>query len=266
MEWAAKKQITVGDYPTFHFLGMTFDTTIVVSTTVAVLIYLAISFSMTRKGTSGVPNKLQAFYEYVVVELIGEVAESAIGPKYKRFVPIAVTLFFFIWICNWFTLLPSSLAAGTSYELLPPPTGNVNLPLAMALLVIVWVHVESVRERGVRGYFRHYFKPYPALAPINAIEEVTKPITLTFRLFGNIFSGGLMLLVVTVLVPSIVAPFVIPPFEVVWKMFDMLIGLIQAYIFMLLTVLYFGMGMSHDEDEHRAPSSATVPEAVPASH
>ena len=120
----------------------------------------------------------------------------------------------------------------------------MNLPLAMALFVIVWVHFESVRARGVKGYFKHYVQPYAALAPINVIEEITKPITMTFRLFGNLFSGGLMILVMTTLLPIYVVPFG----EIIWKPFDLFIGAIQAFIFMLLTVLYFGMATSHEEE------------------
>ncbi|MEI8050708.1 MAG: F0F1 ATP synthase subunit A, partial [Actinomycetes bacterium] len=86
-------------------------------------------------------------------------------------------------------------------------------------------------------------QPYKALIPINIIEEITKPITLTFRLFGNIFSGGLMVVVMATLLPwygSLIG-------QLIWKPFDMAIGLIQAFIFALLTVLYFGMAMSHEE-------------------
>jgi F-type H+-transporting ATPase subunit a len=82
-----------------------------------------------------------------------------------------------------------------------------------------------------------------ALAPINVVEEITKPITLTFRLFGNLFSGGLMIAVMTTLLPIYVVPFG----EIIWKPFDLGIGAIQAYIFMLLAVLYFGMATSHDD-------------------
>jgi len=266
MLWAGQKKITVGDYPTFHLFGMTFDATIIFSTTVAVAIFCVVGWMMSRKATPGVPTKLQYAYEYIVYDLVGEVAESAIGPKYKKFVPFGVTLFIFIWICNWFAIIPSALAAGSSYELLPPPTGNVNLPLAMALIVFFWVHFESIRERGFKGYVKHYFKPFVALSPINVIEELTKPITLTFRLFGNVFSGGLMVLVVTVLVPTLLSPILVP-FEFGWKLFDMLIGLIQAYIFMLLTILYFGMGMSHDEEEHTShDADAPALVASQASH
>ena len=110
----------------------------------------------------------------------------------------------------------------------------------MALLVIVLGAHRVVPARGFKGYFRHYGQPYAALAPINVIEEITKPITLTFRLFGNLFSGGLMIAVMTTLLPIYVVPFG----EIIWKPFDLFIGAIQAYIFMLLTILYFAMATS----------------------
>ena len=238
----AAKQIHVGDHPVVHILGLTIDTDIVLSTLVAMAIFLYLGFRMRSKITDGVPGKLQLFWE-ILVEQVSDLAVSAIGPKGRRFVPIGVTLFLFILISNWIGFIPSAMQPGVSGEILPAPTGDVNLPLAMALLVIVWVHVESFKARGFKGYFKHYAQPYAALAPINVVEEITKPITMTFRLFGNLFSGGLMIAVMTTLLPIYVVPFG----EIIWKPFDLGIGAIQAFIFMLLTILYFGMAMSHDE-------------------
>jgi F-type H+-transporting ATPase subunit a len=239
----AAKTITVGVHPTVRILGLTINTDVVMSTLVCAAIFLFLGFRMRAKATDGVPGKLQLMWE-ILVEQVGELADSAVGPKGRRFVPLGVTLFMFILICNWLDFIPTSMRPGISEPILPSPTGDVNLPLAMALYVIVWVHVESFRARGVRGYVKHYFQPFAALAPINVIEEITKPITMTFRLFGNIFSGGLFVVVLTVLLPFYISP----PFEIGWKLFDTgLLGLIQAFIFMLLTILYFGMAMSHDE-------------------
>ena len=134
---------------------------------------------------------------------------------------------------------------GEKYELLPPPSSDVNLPLAMAMTVIVWVTFESIRSRGIGGYAGHFFQPFKAMAPINLIEEIIKPVTMTFRLFGNMFSGLLMVMVMTTLLPIYALPFG----EIIWKPFDMGIGVIQAFIFMLLTILYFGMAMSHHDEE-----------------
>jgi F-type H+-transporting ATPase subunit a len=239
----AAKQISVGVHPTVHLFGLTIDTDIVMSTAVAAAIFLYLGLRMRSKATDGVPGKLQLIWE-ILVEQVGELAESAIGPKGRRFVPLGVTLFLFILICNWLDFIPTAMHPGSSEPILPSPTGDVNLPLAMALFVIVWVHIESVRARGIKGYVKHYFQPFAALGPINMVEEITKPITMTFRLFGNIFSGGLFVVVLTTLLPIFSSPV-----EVVWKLFDTgLLGLIQAFIFMLLTILYFGMAMSHDEE------------------
>ncbi len=239
----AAKSIEVGVHPTLSVFGLTINLDIVASTLFAMTIFLFLAFRMRGKITAGVPSKLQLFWE-VLTEQVTDLAVSAMGPRGKKFVPIGVTLFLFILICNWIGFIPSAMHPGASGEILPAPTGDVNLPLAMALLVIVWVHIESFKARGVRGYFKHYAQPYTALAPINVVEEITKPITMTFRLFGNLFSGGLMIAVMTTLLPIYIVPFG----EIIWKPFDLGIGVIQAYIFMLLAVLYFGMATSHEEE------------------
>ena len=240
----AAKQLSVGVHPTTHLFGLTIDLDVVASTLLAMAIFLFLGFRMVSKVTDGVPGKLQVFWE-VLVEQVNDLAVSAMGPKGRRYVPIGITLFLFILISNWIGFIPSALHPGASGEILPSPTGDVNLPLAMALLVIVWVHVESFRARGFKGYFKHYSQPFAALVPINIIEEITKPITLTFRLFGNLFSGGLMIAVMTTLLPIYVVPFG----EIIWKPFDLFIGAIQAYIFMLLAILYFSFATSHEELE-----------------
>ncbi len=240
----AAGNISVGVHPEVHLLGLTIDADIVTSTLLAMVILLFLGFRMRSKVTDGVPGKLQLIWE-LLVEQVNDLADTAIGPKGRRFVPIGVTLFLFILIANWIGFIPSALHPGVSGDILPAPTSDVNLPLAMALFVIFWVHFESFRARGFRGYFRHYRQPYVALTPINVIEEITKPITLTFRLFGNLFSGGLMIAVMVTLLPIFVSPLG----ELVWKPFDLFIGLIQAYIFMLLTMLYFAFATSHDEPE-----------------
>ena len=255
----AIKTIEVGVHPKLHVLGLTLDYDIVLSTLLAMAIFIFLGFRMRSKVTEGVPGKLQLFWE-LLIEQVSELASSAIGPKYKRFVPIGVTVFLFILICNWIGFIPSAMHPGVSGEILPAPTSDVNLPLAMALLVVTWAHIEAFRARGFKGYFKHYTQPYAALTPINLVEEITKPITLTFRLFGNLFSGGLMIVVVAALLPIALGPF-----EIIWKPFDLFIGLIQAFIFMLLTIMYFGMAMSHDE-EHEVAHEAVHTASLEASH
>ncbi len=252
----ASGKITVGDHAvTTKLFGMTIDLDVVWSTVFAAAVVLGMGFYLRSKVSAEHPGKLQLFWEFVV-DQVQELTDAAIGPQGRPFVPLAVAIFFFIWVCNWIEAIPS----GHSPEWFPAPTADVNLPLAMALTVIALVHYNSIKARGFRGYVKHYFQPYAALAPINVIEEITKPITLTFRLFGNLFSGGLMLAVIAALLPI----YVVPIGDAIWKPFDMLIGLIQAFIFALLTVMYLGMGMSVDEHHddpqrhHRAQPLATI--------
>ena len=235
----AAGNITIGNHHgATKIFGLTVDLDVVWTTLFAAGIVLILGFIMRAKVTSGVPGKLQLFWE-TITEQVADLAESAIGPMGRRFVGLGVTVFFFILICNWLAFIPSG---DPGY--LAPPTGDVNLPLAMALTVIALVHYNSVKARGFKGYLKHYATPYAALAPINIIEEITKPITMTFRLFGNIFSGVLMVSVIVTLIP----PYLSWIGLAVWKPFDELfIGAIQAFIFALLTIMYLGMGMSTDE-------------------
>jgi F-type H+-transporting ATPase subunit a len=235
----AAGNITIGDHRgVVHVAGLTIDLDIVWTTAAAALIVLALGFAMVRKVTSGVPGKLQLIWE-ILTEQVADLADSAIGPQGRRFVGLGVGVGAFILICNWIAFIPSGDPGW-----FPPPTSDVNLPLAMAVTVIALVHYNSIRARGFKGYVKHYFTPYAFLAPINVIEEITKPITMTFRLFGNIFSGVLMITVIVTLIP----PYLSWIGLVVWKPFDELfIGAIQAFIFALLTIMYLGMGMSTEE-------------------
>ncbi len=244
------KEISVGVHPMARLFGLSFEYDIALSTVVAAAIFLFLMFRMTSKVTDGVPGKLQVFWE-MIQEMVSDLAVSVMGERGKKFVPLGVTLFLFILISNWIGILPTAMHPGSSGDILPAPTSDVNLPLAMAALVIVWVHVESFRARGVGGYFRHYKEPMIGLLPINVIEEITKPVTMTFRLFGNLFSGVIMISVITTLLPI----YAIPVAEIVWKPFDdLFIGAIQAYIFMLLAIMYFGMATSHVESHEHAPA------------
>ena len=235
----ASGNITIGDHHSvWHVAGLTIYGDVVWTTLLAAAIVMAFGLVMRRKATSGVPGKLQLLWE-LLVEQVSDLAASAIGPEGAPFVGMGVTIGLFILVCNWLAFVPSG-----DPGFLAPPTGDVNLPLALALIVFFTVHFNSVKARGFGGYLKHYGQPYAALTPINIIEEITKPITLTFRLFGNIFSGVLMISVIVTLIP----PYLSWIGLAIWKPFDELfIGAIQAFIFALLTIMYLGMGMSKDQ-------------------
>jgi F-type H+-transporting ATPase subunit a len=235
----ASGNITIGDHhAVWHVAGLTIYGDVVWTSLLAAAIVMTLGLVMRRKVTSGVPGKLQLIWE-LLVEQVSDLAASAIGPEGLPFVGMGLTIGLFILVCNWLAFIPSG-----DPGFIAPPTGDVNLPLALALIVFFTVHYNSVKARGVGGYFKHYAQPYAALTPINIIEEITKPITLTFRLFGNIFSGVLMISVIVTLIP----PYLSWIGLAIWKPFDELfIGAIQAFIFALLTIMYLGMGMSKDQ-------------------
>jgi F-type H+-transporting ATPase subunit a len=242
--------ITVGDHITRKVFGLTIDADLLWSTVAAGIITIALGFVVRSRATAGVPGKFQLVWEMVVSSTTRQV-ETSIGPRGARVVPLAVTLFVFILIANLFTVV----GLGATYDVLLPPAADINLPLAMALFVIVLVHAASIRSRGIVGYVKHYVtQPFPIfLAPfnvfINLVEELAKPVTLALRLFGNLLSGGLMLALLAFLVqwklgaiPVGGVLFIV--FDPVWKLFDLAIGVIQAFIFALLTILYFDTAMS----------------------
>jgi F-type H+-transporting ATPase subunit a len=228
--------ITVGNSPTIKLLGLTVNKFDVIASLVAGVLVVAIGLAVRVNITAGVPGKLQLAFE-TISNAISSQVESSIGSKGRRVVPLAMTLFLLILFSNWLEMLPT----GHTPQYLPAPTGDVNMTYALALTVIVLVHATWIRTQGFGHYVGHYFRPYKVLFPINLIEEIAKPLTLALRLFGNIFSGGIMLLLIWALLPW----FVVPVGDLVWKMFDgLFVAPVQAFIFSLLTILYFQTAMS----------------------
>jgi F-type H+-transporting ATPase subunit a len=245
--------ISVGDHVQRKIGPLTINVDIVWATVIAGLVVITLGLIMRSRATSGVPGKFQLLWEMAVGAVQTQVDDS-IGPRGAKVVPLALTLFIFIFTCNLFEVV----GIGSKLDVLPAPTSDINLPLAMALYVIVLVHRAAIKNRGVGGYFKHYVsQPFsPKLAPVNlfmnVIEELVKPVTLTLRLFGNLFAGGLMLSLLAALViwklgPVPIGGILSVPFTLLWKTFDMAIGAIQAFIFALLTILYFDTAMAQDE-------------------
>jgi F-type H+-transporting ATPase subunit a len=258
-------EITIGEHVEREFLGMTFNIDTIISTAVAGGLVLILGFwarrALTKKTADHVPTKIQLIWETVVGQVNTQV-EDNLGRVHPFVVPLAVALFFFILFANWLELLPTEL--NHDLHLLPAPTADTNLTYAMAIMAMVGVWIYGIKEKGVKGYFKHFLEPFPVLLPLNILEELTKPITLALRLFGNIFAGGIMLSLITLIpVYALWAP------NLLWKLFDMFIGGIQAFIFALLTVLYFGMaGAGHDDhdehDEHAKKADKNSEQDTPA--
>jgi F-type H+-transporting ATPase subunit a len=244
---AEEPAIEIGHHVTREWNGWTFNIDTIVSTLVAaglvLLLGLLVRRHLTREPDNYVPTKLQLIWEAVVGQVNTQV-EDNLGRVHPYVAPLAIALFFFILFANWLELIPSKLNED-SHHLLAAPTADTNLTYALAAVTIVSVWVYGIRTKGFKGYFSHFLEPFPVLLPLNILEELVKPITLALRLFGNIFAGGIMLALIG-LIPiwASWAP------NILWKAFDMFIGGIQAFIFALLTVLYFAMaGAGHDEHD-----------------
>jgi F-type H+-transporting ATPase subunit a len=246
---AAESGIQVGHHTEAHWFGLTVNTDTVLATAIAAVIVLALAFFLRAKVTStGVPGGVQLFWEAITVQTRNQI-EAAIGMKIAPFVlPLAVTLFVFILIANWLSVFPVQYtdSSGAIHELLKPPASDINFVLALALFVFICYHAAGIWRRGPLGHPWRLLKGHVAiLAPINIVEELAKPISLSLRLFGNIFAGGILVALI-----ALFPPYILWLPNAIWKSFDLFVGAIQAFIFALLTILYFSQSMELEEDHH----------------
>jgi F-type H+-transporting ATPase subunit a len=203
----------------------TIQADIAIGTLAAAAIVLVLGLFARRQRTTAAPTGIPLLWE-MSVEAADRAAASVPAKMRGRVTGTAVTLFWFVAIANSLHLIPGSP--------LPAPTSDINLTLALAVTAMAVVHLTALQARGPRAYLRHYFSPW-WLAPAKILEELVKPLTLALRLFGMVFASALMVLLIGEILPAPVA--VVP--HVLWTLFDVFIGLIQAFIFALLTVLYF---------------------------
>lgn len=237
---AAETKVEVGKHHKVEFLGMTLHYDTIAGTLLAAVVVVALGFYVRAKITAGRPNPAQLFFEGIYNFMRNQV-ETSIGVRTAPFlVPLAIGFFVFILACNWIVLLPL-------HHYIPPPTADVNLVYPMALLVFFWRLYEGSRVHGgPHKQFIHIAKGHnPGLAPLWFLEEFTGVVSHSLRLFGNILAGGVMLSLFTL----------IPPFiswipTAGWKLFDTFIGLVQAFIFAFLTIIYFSQSMEDREAHH----------------
>jgi F-type H+-transporting ATPase subunit a len=267
--------IKPGVHPEGHLFGWTFNLDTIWVTVVAGALVIGLGFwarsQLTKNTDDHVPTKLQLLWETIIKEVTTQV-EANLGKVNPFVIPLATALFFFILFANWLEVIPTEL--NTKTHLLPSPTADTNLTYAMAIIVMVGVWTFSIRERGFKGWIKHYFEPVPWMFPLEVLQDLLKPVTLALRLFGNIFAGGIMLALIAGMVS--LAPAHIPLgsvltiiFSIVWKLFDTIfLGGLQAFIFALLTVLYFGMAGAHGEhdDEHAEKPQEKTSEKKQAKH
>jgi F-type H+-transporting ATPase subunit a len=257
-----------GTHPTISVCGSqflcTFNSDTLISSALALVVTLAIGFAVVYTLRRGAPHKVQMVFE-VLLDYVRNLTSETVAEDAAFIMPLAATIFFYILFANWLDVFPL-------ISPVEPANADINLTLAMALVVIVIVEWYSVHVLGWKKFFYRYTHPFDApmlmrivFVPINVITEIAKPLSLALRLFGNIFGGVVVVYLLTLafryfatLGGPASAVSVLPVVVLAgWKVFDVfVIGTIQAFIFMLLTIIYFGMAREGLHEEHSSGATA----------
>ena len=194
-----------------------------------VFVILLICSLLSTQNTDRIPRGFQNFSE-LTVEFVSNIAKDQIGESYyKEWIPFIGTLFLFIFGCNWAgAIVPWKVIELPEGEL-AAPTNDINTTVALALLTSAAYFYAGLSKKGL-GYFKRYIEPIPILLPINILEDFTKPLSLSFRLFGNVLADELTVSVLTSLVPLVI------PLPIM--LLGVFAGTIQALIFSTLAAAY----------------------------
>ena len=217
----------------------------------SIIVMFAVFFSVAaayKKRGMAKPSGLQSFIEPIIVFVRDEIAKPNIGPKHAKFMPYLLTVFFFIWFNNLLGLLPGAANL----------TGNIAVTVVLSLLTFILTLANSNK-----AFWQHIFNtpgvpwwlklPVPLIPVVEFIGMFTKPLSLTIRLFANITAGHIIILSLLSLIfifESHVMGIVSTAFVVVMTFLELLVAVIQAYVFTLLTAMYIGGAVAEHEHDH----------------
>ncbi len=234
-------EISMAPEPIFHVAGLGITNSMFTTVLVMALLVL-VSYLGTRRMSLIPDSRLQNLLEWVV-EFLRDLSENTAGKKVGRKVfPLIATLFIFILSANWIGLLPGFGSiyvlehGGRQVPLLRAANSDMNTTAAMALVSVTVVQVIGFTINGFRGYIKELTTPL-YLTPIHLIGELSHIISLTARLFGNVFGGEVLMVVMYSLVPYVV--------PVVFLGLEAFFGFIQALIFTVLTTVYITLAAGH---------------------
>ncbi len=204
----------------------------------AIMAFLTLgSFAITARLSEGeTVSRWQIVLEVIVTGIRDQIAEVGTEDP-DRYIPFIGTLFLFVATANLFIIIPG-------YQ---PPTGSLSTTAALAICVLIAVPLFSIGKRGIGGYLRTYLQPSPLMLPFNIISEASRTIALAVRLYGNVMSGTV---IVGILVS--IAPFFFP---IALQLLGLLTGLIQAYIFAVLAMVYIASATRSRRHEPNAPNN-----------
>ena len=205
-------------------LNLVFNTHTIMMTWIVLAVLIIFGFLATRK-IGFIPNPFQVVGE-LLVKAFYDLTEDALDKEMaKKYFPIICSLFMFLLISNLLGIFPK----------LAEPTKDLNTPLGLGLLGFVIAHHAGIKAKGFKDYAKEYFQPIFFMAPLNIIGEMAKVVSISFRLYGNILGGAIIILVVSHLIYSLI----LPPFLICF--FSVFIGTIQAFVFTMLTLVYISV-------------------------
>jgi len=193
-------------------------------TWIVISVLLVFGFFATRRA-SMLPGPIQVLGELFVSALY-KLTEDALGKEMaKTYGPLTIALFLFLLLSNWLGIIPH----------LDEPTKDLNTPLSLGIMGFCIAHYAGIKSKGLKQYLMEYCNPIFFMAPLNIIGEFAKIISISFRLFGNIMGGSIIILVVSYLTYSII----LPPF--LYAFFGLFVGTVQAFVFTMLTIVYISV-------------------------
>lgn len=227
--------------PQWGLLGRVNPMTIFMTWMVIVIIILL--FAPVFRGFKPVPDRRQAFLEYILNYLYTSTKDMISDERFARPVfMIAATLFMFVVVSNLIGSVPGIQVTPTSEGLKISlfmdtwysPTSDLNTNATYAVMVLILSHVFGIKAKGFKRWLKAWIEPTPLMLPLNIIGEIAKPISHSLRLFGNIMGGGILVLIISYLTKY----FLMPVF--LWGFFGIFVGIIQAMVFSLLAIAYIG--------------------------
>lgn len=203
---------------------MTFNLDVILMTWIVILFLTFFGYTAARKR-SRIPGPVQVVGELFINQLYGLTEDALDKEMAKTYAPLICALFMFLLLSNWLGIIPH----------LGEPTKDLNTPLSLGLMGFFIAHYAGIKAKGIKTYTKAYFEPIFFMAPLNIIGELAKVVSISFRLFGNIMGGSIIILVVSYLTYSIVLPPLLNAF------FGLFVGTIQAFVFTMLTVVYISV-------------------------
>ena len=216
-------------------------TNVVIMSWIAMAVIIIWAFVSTRK-LSLVPRGVQNTAE-IVVEVLNKFSENMMGKDGRKYAAYLGTVGLFLAISNTIgALFMTELTNG----IICPPTRTMAVPVALAIMTIVIAIGSGIKKKGVGGFIKRLFKPIPIMFPFNLLEFVIKPLSLSMRLFGNVFGAFVAMELLFA-----AAPWGLPAIASLY--FDLFDGGLQTFVFVLLTSLYIAEEIEEDEEEEKKP-------------